>query len=166
MDKVVLVPRLHPSFMHFEPDRRSPEPLLLQREKLGADADRLPVPLHFGQHPPKHLIGAAEHPHGRRTLSSLPACRSPAPAEPSGVPLRPQTCQLVEYGRDRNRRPARSMPGSAHQNHCDEVLAQLLIPPAHPRSGSAVCARGCRLRDRPHSKWLRPFQHSQARRGP
>jgi hypothetical protein len=58
-DKVVLVPR-HPSFMHFEPDRRSPEPLLLQREKLGADADRLPVPLHFGQQPPKHLIGAAE----------------------------------------------------------------------------------------------------------
>src|SRR5258707_5243847 len=40
-----------------------------------------------------------------------------------------------------------------------------LIPPAHPRSGSAVCGRGGPSRDRPHSKWLRPFRHSRARRG-
>ena len=60
MDKVVLVPRLDPSFMHFEPDRRSPKPLSVEREKLGADAERLPVRLRFSQQPPKHLTGAGK----------------------------------------------------------------------------------------------------------
>jgi hypothetical protein len=56
-----------------------------------------------GAHPRR--AGQSVNPHGRRTLSSLPVCRSP-PAEPPGVPLRPQARQLVEDGRNRDWRSA------------------------------------------------------------
>ena len=45
---------------------------------------------------------------------AFPAVRSATRAAPIGVPLRSQARQLVEHGRDRDRRAAQPMPGSAH----------------------------------------------------
>lgn len=44
--------------------------------------------------------GQSIHPLSRRALPSLPASRGPTPLAPTGVPLRPQACQLVEHGGD------------------------------------------------------------------
>ena len=51
---------------------------------------------------------------GRST--DLPRLRSATDTAPAGVPLRPQTRQLAEHGRDRDRRAAQPMPGPAHRH--------------------------------------------------
>ncbi len=52
----------------------------------------------------------------RGALPRLPGLRSAPGAAAVGVPLRPQTCQLVEHGRDRNRRAAQPMPRPAYRH--------------------------------------------------
>ena len=48
-------------------------------------------------------------------LPNLPCRRSQAGAPPLGVPLRAQTRQLAQYGRDRDRRPRSPVPRSTHR---------------------------------------------------
>ncbi|MEA3059784.1 MAG: hypothetical protein QOE50_1196 [Sphingomonadales bacterium] len=59
--------------------------------------------------------GQLVDPLGRRPLPGVPARRSPAHLAPPGVSLHPQACQLAQHGRDRDRRPAWTMPGSQNR---------------------------------------------------
>ena len=52
--------------------------------------------------------------HHRGPVRSIPGTRSTPHSPASGVSLHTQTCQLTEHGRDRDRRAARAVSGSAH----------------------------------------------------
>ena len=54
-------------------------------------------------------------PFRRRPLRGLSGAASPTAAAPDRVPLHPQTCQLAQHGRDRDRRAARPVPQPAHR---------------------------------------------------
>lgn len=54
-------------------------------------------------------------PFGRRAVLGLPGRQGSKIPEPARVPLRPQTCQLPQHGRDRDRRARRLMPRPAHR---------------------------------------------------
>jgi transposase len=72
------------------------------------------VDIHYPRAERIRLVLDNLNPFGR-ALPGLGGRRSPAGPASVGVPLRPKACQLVEHGRDRDRRSRPPMPRSAHR---------------------------------------------------
>ena len=83
---------------------------------------------------------------------AFPALRSATGAAPIGVPLRPKARQLVEHGRDRDRRAARPMPGPAHR-HAERLVSEIA---AWERQRNATGAR---------VKWMFTTEKARAKMG-
>jgi hypothetical protein len=66
------------------------------------------------------------------------ARRGSAHLAPLGVPLHPQACQLAQHGRDRDRRPARSVPRPRRIDDSKRLVSEIA---AWERQRNAAAAR-------------------------
>ena len=110
------------------------------------------VDVHYPDAACIRVVQTTCRPLGRRSLRGIRARRSPANSAAPGVPLHPQACQLAQYGRDRDRRPPRPVPGS--QDRRPQTASSAKSPPestnATPPAPKSI---GCSQPKRPAPKW-------------
>jgi hypothetical protein len=88
----------------------------------------------------------------RRPVSDIPARRSQA----DPVPLHPQARKLAQHGRNRDRRPARSVPGFAGSTTPNDYAAKSQ-PGSEGEMRPAPASNGCSQQTRPAPKWAAPI---------